>query len=79
MEHNPRIHHSRPPRTDSKNMKDRQCEPEQFDGRIIFMSMFNDIVWGEKGNAEKCDNNSRAVANYAPHFLAANGHSWELD
>ena len=30
-----------------KFMKDRQCEPEQFDGRIIFMSMFNDIVWGE--------------------------------
>ena len=26
-------------------MKELQCEPENFTGRIIFMSMFNDIVW----------------------------------
>ena len=26
-------------------MTDIQCEPEQFPGRIIFMSMYNDIVW----------------------------------
>ena len=25
-------------------------EPEQFPGRIIFMSMFNDIIWGNKDN-----------------------------
>ena len=25
-------------------------EPEQFQGRIIFMSMFNDIIWGNKDN-----------------------------
>ena len=31
-----------------KFMEDRQCEPEQFDGRIIFMSKFKDIVRGEK-------------------------------
>ena len=30
--------------------------------------MFNDTVWGEKGNAEKCENNSREVANYACRF-----------
>ena len=30
-------------------MKDLQCEPEQFNDRIIFMSMYNDITWGEKG------------------------------
>ena len=23
----------------------KMCEPEQFQGRIIFMSMFNDIIW----------------------------------
>ena len=50
-------------------MEDRQCEPEQFDDRIIFMSMLNDIVGREKGNAKKCENNSRAVANYARRFL----------
>ena len=30
-------------------MKEQECDPEQFKGRIIFMSMFNEIVWGEKG------------------------------
>ena len=25
-------------------MKEQQCDPEQFEGRVIFMSMFNDIV-----------------------------------
>ena len=29
-------------------LQDRQCEPEQFEGNIIFMSMFNDIILGEK-------------------------------
>ena len=51
-----------------KIMEDRQCEPEQFDDRIIFKSMFNDIVRGEKGNAETCENNSRVVANDARRF-----------
>ena len=31
-------------------MGELQCEPENFTGRIIFMSMFNDIVWDAKGN-----------------------------
>ena len=26
------------------------CDPADFKGRIIFMSMFNDIVWDAKGN-----------------------------
>ena len=26
-------------------MTETQCEPDQFQGRIIFMSMHNDIVW----------------------------------
>ena len=46
-----------------------QCEPEQFKGRIIFMSMYNDIVWRERGNTEECIMNSVAVANYARRFL----------
>ena len=29
-------------------MGELQCEPENFTGRIIFMSMFNDIVWDSK-------------------------------
>ena len=33
-------------------MGELQCKPENFTGRIIFMSMFNDIVWDAKGNDE---------------------------
>ena len=29
-------------------MTEIKCEPEQFTGRIIFMSVYNDIVWGKK-------------------------------
>ena len=29
-------------------MTERQCDPEQFEGKIIFMSMINGIVWGGK-------------------------------
>ena len=35
-------------------MTEVECEPEQFPGPLIFMSMYNDIVWGEKGNREGC-------------------------
>ena len=49
-------------------MKAQKCDPEQFKGRIIFMSMFNDIGWGEKGNDEKCKSNAYEVANYARRF-----------
>ena len=31
-----------------KYMTELQCEPEQFKGRIIFQSMYNDIVWREE-------------------------------
>ena len=35
-----------------KMMTELLCEPEQFKGRLIFMSMYNDIVWEERGNTE---------------------------
>ena len=28
-----------------KMMAELRCEPEQFKGRIIFMSMYNDTIW----------------------------------
>ena len=49
-------------------MKERQCDPEQFESKIIFMSMFKGIVWGEKENAKKCKSKSHEVANYARRF-----------
>ena len=52
-----------------KFMIELQCEPEQLKGRIIFMSMYNDIEWGERGNTEKCIMNSITVANHARRFL----------
>ena len=45
-----------------KYMKDLQCEPEQFKDRIIFMSMYNDIVWGEQGNTEKCEHSKNPIS-----------------
>ena len=63
----PRIHNIWPPRTENQEfMKKRQCDPEQFEGKIIFMSLFNDIIWREEENVEKC--NSHTVANYARRF-----------
>ena len=53
-------------------MTETQCEPEQFTGIIIVMSMYNDIVWREKGNEEMCIANFKIVANYAKRF--AHGH-----
>ena len=56
-------------------MGELQCEPENFTGRIIFMSMFNDIGWDVKGNDELCINNSKTIKEYAERF--SRGH-WSL-
>ena len=37
-------------------------EPEEFTGRIIFMSMFNDISWGSKDNEQECELNAKLVS-----------------
>ena len=37
-------------------------EPEQFQGRIIFMSMFNEIIWGYEDNETECIANSTLVS-----------------
>ena len=49
-------------------MGELQCEPENFTGRIIFMPMFDDIVWDARGNDEVCDNNSKTMKQYARRF-----------
>ena len=36
--------------------------PEKFTGRIIFMSMFNDISWGSKDNKKECESNAQLVS-----------------
>ena len=42
--------------------------PEKFTGRIIFMSMFNDISWGSKDNEKECESNAQLVSLYAKRF-----------
>ena len=38
---------------------------EKFSGRIIFMSMFNDISWGSKDNKKECESNAQLVSLFA--------------
>ena len=42
--------------------------PETFTGRILFMSMFNDISCDRKGNKEECLENARVVKVLARKF-----------
>ena len=44
--------------------------PEKFTGRIIFMSMFNDISWGSKDNEKECKSNDQLVSLFAMRFGA---------
>ena len=46
----------------------RMGEPEQFQGRVIFMSMFNDISWGSEDNEQECNANADLVSIYARRF-----------
>ena len=40
-------------------------EPEDFTGRIIILSIFNDISWGSKENKQECELSARLVSIYA--------------
>ena len=44
--------------------------PENFTGRIIFMSMFNDISWGSRDNKVECQSNAKLVSLFAKRFGA---------
>ena len=44
--------------------------PEKFIGRIIFMSMFNDISWGSKDNKIEYESNAQLVSLFARRFGA---------
>ena len=45
-------------------------QPEELKGRIIFMSMFNDISWRSEDNERECDANADLVSIYATRFPA---------
>ena len=73
VENFPWIHSIADPRWDSNMMSEIKCEPKHFQGLIIFMSMYNDIVSREKGNREIGVANSLIGAAYARKI--AQGHS----
>ena len=43
-------------------------EPEDFTGRIIFMSMFNDVSWRSKDNEKESELSAKLVSIYAKRF-----------
>ena len=55
-----------------QKLMSKMGEPEQFQGRIIFMSMFNDIIWGYKDNETECIADCTLVSVFAKRFPA--GH-----
>ena len=54
-------------------------DPEQFQGRIIFMSMFNDIIWRSTDNERECIANATLVSLFAKDFQQDVGYSLDLD
>ena len=55
--------------------KTLDCDPEHFQGRIIFMSMFNDISWRNEDNELVCSANALIVGLYAKRFAPSH---WSL-
>ena len=54
--------------------------PDQFQGRIIFVSMFNDIIGGIKDNEQECNANATFVCLcLQKDFQQDIGHSPDLD
>ena len=51
-----------------QDLNARRITPDQFEGRMIFMSMFNDIEWTKKGHSDVCISNARKVSDCAKEF-----------
>ena len=54
----------------TRRFKDKMGDPPQFQGRIIFMSMFNDIIWRSENNERECIANVTLVTFFAKRFPA---------
>ena len=55
--------------TKSKSSCQKMSEqPEEFTGRIIFMSMFNDISWGSQDSEKEYELSAQLVSLYARRF-----------
>ena len=53
-----------------QKLMSKMGEPAQFQGRMFFMSMFNDIIFGYKDNETECIANSTLVSVFAKRFPA---------
>ena len=49
-------------------LSNMSVEPEDFTGRIIFMSMFNDISWRSEDNEQECELSAKLVSIFAIRF-----------
>ena len=52
--------------------------PENFTGRIIFMTMFNDLSCGSRDNEKECLSNASLVTHMERDLEEDNGHSFAL-
>ena len=68
MEYLPKIHHIAALQKIQEFLSNMSTEPEDFTGRIIFMSMFNDISWRSQDNEQECESNANFVSIYARRF-----------
>ena len=55
----PRIHHIAALLQSPRVLVKNERTPEDFTGRIIFMSMFNDISWGSQDNEQECESSAQ--------------------
>ena len=53
-----------------KVFMNKMSDPVQFQGRIIFKSMFNDIIWRIEDNEQECSANATLVSLFAKRFPA---------
>ena len=49
-------------------LSNMSTEQEDFTGRIIFMSMFNDVSWGSQDNEQECEFSAQLVSMCAQRF-----------
>ena len=67
VEYVPRVHliaaHQQSPR-----VHDQNDDPPQFKGRIIFISMFNDISWWSEENKQEYESSAQLVSIHAKRF-----------
>ena len=63
-----RIHHIAALLQVQEFLSKMSVKPEEFTGRIIFMSMFNDISWGSPDNEQECELSAQLISIYARRF-----------